>query len=80
MASLQARHSRKCATNKPWTTLDNIVGCTCPRGPLFHIVVREGGRAHKTAVGRNVREAKRALAKVTVDVDDGSYRPIPRPV
>jgi integrase len=76
MASLQARHSRSCALGKPWTPLSATDGCTCPKGPLYHVVVREGAKAHKSAVGRNLREAKRALAKVTVDVDDGGFRPV----
>ena len=76
MASLQARHSRSCELGKPWTPLSALDGCTCAKGPLFHVVVREGAKAHKTAVGRNLREAKRALAKVTVDVDEGGFRPI----
>jgi integrase len=75
MASLQARHSRTCALGKPWTPLSKTDGCTCPRGPLFHIVVREGARIHRTAVGRNRREAERALAKVNVQVDEGEFRP-----
>ncbi len=75
MASLQARHSRRCALGKPWTPADHTDACTCPRGPLFHVVVRDGRRAHKTPVGRNRREAERALRKIDVQVDDGVYRP-----
>jgi integrase len=76
MASLQARHSRSCALGKPWTPVDKVDGCTCPRGPLYHVVVREGASAHKTAVGRNRRQAERELAKVTVQVDDGGFEPL----
>jgi integrase len=75
MASLQARHTRRCALGKPWTPADRVDGCTCPRGPLFHVVIRDGRKAHKEPVGRNRREAERALAKRSVQVDDGSYRP-----
>ncbi|HWQ23891.1 MAG TPA: site-specific integrase [Gaiellaceae bacterium] len=75
MASLQARHSRKCALGKPWTPADRTDGCTCSRGPLFHVVVRDGRKAHKTPVGRNRREAERALRKIAVQLDEGVYRP-----
>ena len=73
MASLQARHARGCALGKPWTPAANVDGCTCPRGPLFHVVVRDGSKAHKKPVGRNRRDADRALAKLSVDVDEGRY-------
>jgi integrase len=73
MASLQARHSRKCVLGKPWTPLAQTDGCTCRGGPLYHVVVRDGRKAHKTAVGRNRREAERALAKIQVTVDDGAF-------
>jgi integrase len=75
MASLQARHSRGCRLGKPWTPADKTDGCTCPRGPLFHVVVREGRSAHKTPAGRNRRQAERALAKLQVDVDEGVFQP-----
>jgi integrase len=75
MASLQARHSRSCAIGKPWTPVGRTDGCTCPRGPLFHVVVRDGSKAYRTRVGRNRRDAERALAKVNVQVDEGDWRP-----
>jgi integrase len=75
MASLQARHARSCKIGKPWTPADRVDECTCPRGPLFHVVVREGRAAHKTPVGRNLREARRALTKLQGDVDDGTFQP-----
>ena len=75
MASLQARHSRACALGKPWTPAASTTGCTCPRGPLFHVVVRDGTKADRTAVGRNLRDAERALRKLSVDVDEGRYVP-----
>jgi phosphotransacetylase len=49
--------------------------CTCARGPLFHVVVRDDGKKSQTAVGRNRREAERALTKIQNEVDEGSYRP-----
>src|SRR5437667_8575624 len=76
MASLQARHSRRCAIGKPWTPADKTDGCTCPRGPLFHVVVREGGAKSQTAVGRNRRDAERALTKIQGEADEGTYRPL----
>lgn len=76
MASLQARHSRECALGKPWTPGAATDGCTCPRGPLYHVVVREGTKAHKTPVGRKKRDAERELAKANVQVADGDYRPM----
>ena len=84
MASLQARHSRSCALGRPWTPLewkvDDVVlkvenECTCDRGPLYHVVVREGKLAHKTAVGRNRRQAERALEKANVQVYEGDFQP-----
>lgn len=73
MASLQARHSRSCAIGKPWTPASQTDCCTCKGGPLFHVVVRDGRKAHKTAVGRNRREAERALTKIQAAVDDGAF-------
>jgi integrase len=85
MASLQARHVGGCAIGKPWTPLErrdhtgNIVWklddeCTCPRGPLYHVVVRDGAAAHKTAVGRNRREAERSLTRLQAQSDAGTYQ------
>jgi integrase len=74
MASLQARHSRSCSLH-PWTPVSRLEGCTCKRGPLFHVVVREDGKKSQTAVGRNRREAERALTKIQGEVDEGVYRP-----
>jgi integrase len=51
------------------------VGCTCPQGPVYYVVVREGRRAYKERVGRNRRDAERALRKIAVSIDDGAYRP-----
>jgi integrase len=75
MASLQARHVGACAIGKPWTTASSVDGCTCPRGPLFHVVVREGAKAHKQAVGRNRRSAERALTQIQGKEDDDTFAP-----
>jgi integrase len=76
VASLQAKHVRKCAVGRSWTSFAIATqGCTCPDGPLYYVVVREGSRADKIRAGRNRRQAERALRKVAVAVDDGDYEP-----
>ena len=76
MASLQAKHRRTCAIRKSWTTFEAATeGCTCARGPTYYVVVREGSSNHKTRVGQNRKVAERALRKIGVTIDDGSYQP-----
>jgi integrase len=76
VASLQAKHSRHCALARTWTPFrDAVPGCTCSQGPVYYVVVREGLKAHKQRVGRNRREAERALRKIAVSIDEGAYRP-----
>jgi integrase len=76
VASLQAKHSRSCAQGRAWTSFGVALnGCTCPKGPLYYVVVRDGGRADKIRVGRNRRGAEHALRKIAVSVDDGEYQP-----
>jgi integrase len=76
VASLQAKHVRKCAIGRAWTSFARAgEGCTCPDGPLYYVVVREGSRADKIRAGRNRRQAERALRKVAVAVDEGEYEP-----
>jgi hypothetical protein len=76
VASLQAKHSRQCALGKAWTPFrEASAGCTCPQGPVYYVVVREGTKAYKERAGRNRRDAERALRKIAVSVDDGAYRP-----
>jgi integrase len=73
---LQAKHVRSCAIGRAWTSFaDAPTGCTCPDGPLYYVVVREGARADKIRAGRNRRQAERALRKVAVAVDEGEYEP-----
>lgn len=72
MASLQVRHSRSCATGKPWTPSDKLDGCTCY--PTFYVVVREGTKVHREKAGKNRKQAERALTKAQGQEDDGSYR------
>jgi integrase len=78
MASIQAKHSRTCGIGRAWTPFQAAAeGCTCAQGPLYYVVVREGARADKIRVGRNRRQAERALRKIAVAVDDGDYQPQP---
>ena len=78
MASLQARHSRTCELGKAWTPFNGAAhGCTCPDGPTYYVVVREGGRVHRERAGKNRRQAQRALTKIQSTVDDGEFRPQP---
>jgi integrase len=72
MASLRARHSRLCAlggieTRGPLTERARIEGCTCK--PLLSIRGARG--ANRERVGRDVRDALRALAKRNVQEGDG---------
>jgi len=76
MASLQARHSRGCAIEKPWTTFETAVdGCTCTGGPTYYVVVRDGRRKREERVGKNRQTAERALRKIGTQLDEGSYTP-----
>jgi integrase len=78
MVSLQARHSRLCALGGAWTRFEETVtGCTCPDGPAYYVVVREGAQAHKEAVGRDPKEAELALQRVASAIDEGEFRPRP---
>ena len=78
MASLQANHSPRCALEHAWTTFDQATdGCTCPDGPFYYVVVRDGEQAHKEAVGRDRQQAEIALHRVAAAVEDGSYRTRP---
>jgi hypothetical protein len=77
MPSLQANHSRRCAGGRAWTPFEHAtVGCTCPEGPFYYVVVRNGEQAHKEAVG-GTRTGEIALHRLTAAVADGSYRPKP---
>lgn len=76
MASLQARHRRSCALGKPWTPFERAAeGCSCPGGPTYYVVVREGRKVHRERAGKNRRQAERALTKVQARVDEGEYVP-----
>jgi integrase len=76
MASLQARHTRTCATAKAWTPfLTATEGCTCTGGPTYYVVVREGKKNNRDRVGKNRQQAERALRKIGTQVDEGEYQP-----
>jgi Phage integrase SAM-like domain len=75
MASLQARHSRTCASGKPWTPIDAAVEAGCSCAPTFYVVVREGRRLHRERVGKNRQQAERSLRKIGTQVDDGAFTP-----
>jgi len=72
--SLQAKHSRQCALDRPWTPFKGTTkGCSCPQGPVYYVVVRQGRKAIKHRVGRNRKDAERALRRMAVEVDAGAY-------
>ncbi len=74
MASIQARHNRSCALARPWTTFSEATdGCTCPKGPLYHVVTRDNGKLIREPVGRNRKDAARALTAVAHSQDEGTY-------
>ena len=66
MASIQARHTRKCALGRPWTTFEEARrGCTCgAAGPTYYVVVREGRTLHRDRVGKDRKQAERAVRKI----------------
>jgi integrase len=72
--SLQARHSRSCAIERPWTPFEKVDGCTCK--PSYYVVVRDGAKISREKAGKNRKDAERALRKVGVDVDEGTYEPL----
>jgi integrase len=76
MASLQAKHSRRCALGPRWTSFDEaVVGCTCPDGPAYFIVVREGHSASREWVGRDRRHAEAALHELAGSASNGHGYP-----
>jgi integrase len=73
---LQAKHSTRCALRRLWTPFDQAVaGCTCPDGPIYYIVVRDGNQAHKEAVGRDRQHAQFALHRAIAAFENDEYRP-----
>jgi integrase len=72
MASLQARHKPGCALGKEWSAFDNGDGCSCK--PRYYVVVRQGKRNLKTAVGSKRADARKALTSIQAKLDEGAYR------
>jgi integrase len=73
VASLQARHQRDCELERAWSTFadaDNKRGCSCK--PTYYIV--HGGGRHPEKVGKNRKDAERALRIVDGQVAAGSFR------
>ena len=71
MRKSQAKHSPLCALGRAWTPFDQAEdGCTCPQGPIYYVVVREGDQAHKEVVGRDRQQAELALLRI----EDSSTR------
>jgi integrase len=78
MPSLQAKHSRRCALGPRWTSFDEaVIGCTCPDGPAYFVVVREGQTASREWVGRDRRHAETTLHEFAESAADG-YGPRPK--
>jgi integrase len=88
MASLQARHQRDCRlvtartpksgkSPSQWTTFADAskqAGCSCL--PLYHVVLRHGGKLVREPVGHNRKEAERALDARRGDVARRRYQVI----
>src|SRR5262249_29752881 len=75
MASLQLRHARTCQLGKTWTSLIDSKtpkpeGCTCQ--PSYTIVASAREPGGRRSVGRNFREALRALEKANVEQRAGT--------
>jgi integrase len=74
MASLQARHSRGCALERPWTTFAEQDGCDC--APAYYVVHRHAGRLVRDPVGPNRKDAQRALDARKGELAERRYRTV----
>jgi hypothetical protein len=74
MASLHVRHARTCSSGLNWSKPDDADGCSC--SPTFYVIVRDGRRTHRERVGRNRKQAERALTKTQVAEDDDAFTPV----
>lgn len=72
MASLQTKHQKGCSLGRDWSK-PSTPGCSC--APAYYVVIRQGRKSEKIHVGKNKRDAERALRKLAVSLDEGSYRP-----
>jgi integrase len=70
MASLQARHQSNCGLGRAWSTADDAKNCGCKA--TYYIV--HGGGKHQERVGRNRREAERALKVIEGQVASGTFK------
>jgi integrase len=70
MASLQARHQAKCGLGRAWSTAGDAKDCGCKA--TYYIV--HGGGKNQERVGRNRREAERALKVVEGRVASGTFK------
>jgi hypothetical protein len=70
MASIQARHTRACALGDTYRA-PGAEGCTSCEPTLF-VIVRQGPRTIPHRAGKNLKVAKRLLAKL--QVREGSDR------
>jgi integrase len=80
MASLQARHSRRCVREglrRPWTSYEDATaaGCICRPGPMYYVVTRVREKLVREAVGHNRKLAERRLRATQVAVDEDRYEP-----
>lgn len=80
MASLRARHTRRCPC--PSSTAAQYdrgkvlapEGCECE--PVWNVVIRQGRQTVWVKVGKDKTEAKRRLDKLSSEVNEGAFRPV----
>ena len=61
-----------------WTPFDQATdGCTCPDGPFYYVVVRDGEQRTRRLLGRDRQQAEIALHRLAAAIEDGDYRPRP---
>jgi integrase len=73
MASIQARHKRACEFGDTYR-VPGTEGCTCD--PTLFVLVRQGPRTLSHRAGKNMKVAKRLLAKIQVREDEGTLEEI----
>jgi len=79
MASLQARHSKRCALDRAWTTFAAAApgkGCTCRPGPAYYVVSSTDAGLVREPAGHNRKEAERRLRAIEVRIDENVYEPV----
>jgi integrase len=75
VASLQVRHQRGCALEKPWTsaTPEALEGCDCTA--TFNVVSRVDGRLVREKIGTDAEAAAQRLARIGFHLEEGDYKP-----